>query len=93
MALIKEPLDIDFLVDPRPLTKEEQQAVSDLLKWTKKSASKTRLARACRPCPLSINASPYCGHEPQPRASREIVPVRRRLRRGREHSRLRRIIL
>jgi hypothetical protein len=26
MGLIKEPLDVDFVVDPRPLTKAEEKA-------------------------------------------------------------------
>jgi len=29
MGLIKEPLDVDFEVDPRPLTKEERLAISE----------------------------------------------------------------
>ena len=28
MGLIKEPLDVDFYVDPRPLTKKEREAIS-----------------------------------------------------------------
>ncbi len=28
MGLIKEPLDVDFYVDPRPLTKEEREKIS-----------------------------------------------------------------
>ena len=35
MTLIKEPLDIDFLVDPRPLTKTEQLAISAFIKADK----------------------------------------------------------
>jgi len=35
MGLIKEPLDIDFEVDPRPLTKEEQLAISEFIKEDK----------------------------------------------------------
>jgi hypothetical protein len=37
MGLIKEPKDVDFYVDPRPLTKEEQKMVSDFIKSDKKS--------------------------------------------------------
>ncbi len=32
MELIKEPLDIDFVVDPRPLTKAEEKAISDFIR-------------------------------------------------------------
>lgn len=35
MGLIKEPLDIDFVVDPRPLTKKEQLAISAFIKADK----------------------------------------------------------
>ncbi len=49
MGLIKEPLDVDFVVDPRPLTKKEELAISEFIKADKEkrallktSASKTR---------------------------------------------------
>lgn len=35
MGLIKEPLDVDFIVDPRPSTKKEQLAVSEFIKADK----------------------------------------------------------
>ena len=28
MGLIREPLDVDFYVDPRPITKEEERMIS-----------------------------------------------------------------
>jgi len=31
MGLIKEPLEIDFVVDSRPLTKEEEKAICDFI--------------------------------------------------------------
>lgn len=36
MGLIREPLDVDFYVDPRPLTKNEQKMISDYIKADKK---------------------------------------------------------
>ncbi len=43
MGLIKEPLDVDFVVDPRPLTKKEQLAISEFIKADKeKRASLTK---------------------------------------------------
>ena len=36
MGLIREPKDVDFYVDPRPLTKEEQKMISDYIKADKK---------------------------------------------------------
>ena len=35
MGLIREPLDVDFYVDPKPLTKEEQKMISDYIKADK----------------------------------------------------------
>jgi hypothetical protein len=31
MAIIKEPLDVDFVVDPRPLTVAEEKVISDFI--------------------------------------------------------------
>ena len=36
MGLIKEPMDIDFYVDPRPLTNEEKIKISDFIRADKK---------------------------------------------------------
>ena len=35
MGLIKEPLDVDFVVDSRSLTKEEENAVSEFIRVDK----------------------------------------------------------
>ena len=35
MGLIREPLDVDFYADPKPLTKEEQKMISDYIKADK----------------------------------------------------------
>lgn len=35
MALIREPIDVDFVVDPRPLTKEEEKTISDFIRIDK----------------------------------------------------------
>jgi len=35
MGLIKEPMDVDFTVDPRPSTKDEEKAISDFIKADK----------------------------------------------------------
>lgn len=40
MGIIREPLDVDFVVDPRPLTKEEQAAVSVFIKADKAKKAK-----------------------------------------------------
>ena len=46
MGLIKEPLDVDFVVDPRPLTKKEALAISEFIKADKEK-------RALLKAPLS----------------------------------------
>jgi len=35
MGIIKEPLDVDFVVNSRPLTKKEQLAISEFIKADK----------------------------------------------------------
>ena len=43
MGLIKEPIDVDFLVNSRPLTQKEQAIISDFIKLDKeKNAQKIR---------------------------------------------------
>lgn len=49
MGLIKEPLDIDFLVDPRPLTTEEKQAISDFIAADKAKHRKQRKSVIAKP--------------------------------------------
>ncbi len=39
MAFIKEPLDVDLVVDPRPLTKAEEKAISDFIRADKEKRS------------------------------------------------------
>lgn len=36
MTLIKEPKELDFLVESRPLTKEEEKIISNYIKQEKK---------------------------------------------------------
>jgi hypothetical protein len=45
MGLIKEPLNVDFVVDPRPLTKEEKKAISDFIKADKEKRKLTELKK------------------------------------------------
>jgi len=39
MKLKKEPLDVDFVVESRPLTKEEELAISEFIKADKAKRS------------------------------------------------------
>jgi len=43
MGLIKEPLEVDFVVDPRPLTKAEQKAISDFIRADKEKRKQKEL--------------------------------------------------
>jgi hypothetical protein len=44
MALIKEPLDIDFFVESQPLSDAERAAISDFIKnYKKKNAPKKKV--------------------------------------------------
>lgn len=45
MGLIKEPLDVDFYVDPRPLTEEEKLAISKYIQEYKAKHSKKHSTR------------------------------------------------
>jgi hypothetical protein len=44
MGIIKEPLDVDFTVDPRPLKEKEQKTISDYIQ-TEKSKNKAKEKR------------------------------------------------
>ena len=46
MALIKEPLDVDFFVEPKPLSDSERIAISDFIKSYKKQNSKKKIINA-----------------------------------------------
>jgi hypothetical protein len=45
MGLIKEPLGVDFYVDPRPLTKKEREAISQHIREYKKKMAKRKSRR------------------------------------------------
>jgi hypothetical protein len=42
MALIKEPLDVDFFVEPQPLSDLEKLVISDFIKNYKKKNKKKK---------------------------------------------------
>lgn len=46
MGLIKEPLDVDFYVDPRPLTKKEREAISQHIREYKEKMAKRKNRKA-----------------------------------------------
>ena len=43
MGLVREPLDVDFVVDPRPLTKAEEKAISDFIRADKEKRKPKKL--------------------------------------------------
>ena len=45
MGLIREPLDIDFFVDPRPLTEKEKKMISDFIKTDKKKRKDNKTSK------------------------------------------------
>jgi len=45
MGLIKEPLDVDFYVDPTPLTKEEREKISHHIREYKAKMAKQKNGR------------------------------------------------
>jgi hypothetical protein len=40
MGIIKEPLDIDFVVDPRPLSQKDKELISNFIKADKAKRQK-----------------------------------------------------
>ena len=45
MGLIKEPLGVDFYVDPRPLTKKEREVISQHISEYKEKMAKRKSCR------------------------------------------------
>lgn len=46
MGIIKEPLDVDFVVDSRPLTKKEELAISEFIKADKEKRALLKIGRS-----------------------------------------------
>ena len=46
MGLIREPLNIDFYVEPKALTKKEREAISQYIKEYKEKMAKLKVRRA-----------------------------------------------
>lgn len=45
MGLIREPLEVDFFVDPRPLTVKEKKMISDFIKADKEKRKSKNLIK------------------------------------------------
>ncbi len=57
MGLIREPLDVDFFVDPRPLTKEEKKLISDFIKADKLKRAKASQRKRKKPTQKKLVAA------------------------------------
>ncbi len=56
MGLIREPLDVDFYVDPRPLTKEEREKISQhICAYKHKMAKKKSDKALSKKKPLTVS--------------------------------------
>jgi hypothetical protein len=42
MGLIREPLEVDFFVDPRPISEKEKKMISDFIKADKEKRKSKR---------------------------------------------------
>ena len=45
MGVLKEPLDVDFVVDSRPLTQAEEKTISDFIRADKEKRKQKELAK------------------------------------------------
>ena len=45
MGLIREPLDVDYFVDPKPLTEKEKKLISDYIKADKEKRRSIMLTK------------------------------------------------
>lgn len=53
MAHIKEPLEVDFFVDPKPLTEAERKRISDYIKADKEKRAKLKTSKKKGACAQS----------------------------------------
>jgi hypothetical protein len=45
MGLVREPLDVDFFVDPRPFTEKEKEMISDFIKTDKEKRKRKKTSK------------------------------------------------
>ena len=57
MGLIKEPLDVDFYVDPRTLTLKEKAAISQHILDYKKKMAKRKLKKSSSKKKVQVTGS------------------------------------
>lgn len=57
MGLIKEPLGVDFYVDPKPLTKKEREAISKHIHEYKEKMAKRKIGKTSSKKKLSATSA------------------------------------
>jgi hypothetical protein len=45
MGFIREPLDVDFFVDPKPLTEKEKKIISEFIKSDKEKRKSNKTSK------------------------------------------------
>jgi hypothetical protein len=45
MGLIREPLNVDFFVDPKPITEKEKKKISDFIKADKEKRKSKKTSK------------------------------------------------
>lgn len=56
MGFIKEPVDIDFTVDPKPLTTEDRKKISEIIAYYEETGRKMPLKKPARQLPLKTKS-------------------------------------
>lgn len=59
MELIKEPLEVDFVVDPRPLTQKEERAISEYIHADKERRKRKELRGKRITKVINLKVDPY----------------------------------
>lgn len=56
MGLIREPLEVDFVVNPKPLSADEKIAISEFIKADKAKRNRMKFLKTASPAIARINA-------------------------------------
>ncbi len=54
MGYIKEPVGVDFIVDPIPLTETEKKRISEVIAYYKATGRKMRIPKTVSDTPVKI---------------------------------------
>ncbi len=56
MGFIKEPVGVDFIVDPTPLTDDDRNKISELIAYYKKTGRKMSFVKSKKQLPAKLSA-------------------------------------